>query len=91
VGELAEDHGSRCVTVGLLQVARSHHNVGGLLLKRLLIAIPQAIQTRFDFKTFDKSLRQEMPAEVHKMEKVLAAWVNDKSCPDPYRIPKSSG
>ena len=71
-------------------MACSRHKVGNLLLKRLLIAIPQAIQTRFDFKAFDKSLRQEMPAEVLKMEKALAAWVDDKSCPDPYCIPKSS-
>jgi hypothetical protein len=71
-------------------MACSHHNIGKCLLKRLLIAIPQAKQTRFDFKTFDKSLCQDVLAEVLKMERVLAAWVDDKSCPDPYRIPKSS-
>ena len=31
-----------------------------------------------------------MLGEVIKAEKDLAAWDNDKSCPDPYRIPKSS-
>jgi hypothetical protein len=74
----------------LLQTVYSPHNVGKLLLKRLLIAIPQAIHTRSDFKSFDESLRREMPAEVIKAEKDLAAWHDDKSCPDPYRIPKSS-
>lgn len=39
---------------------------------------------------FDDSLCQEMPGEVIKAKKDLAAWNDDKSCPDLYRIPKSS-
>jgi hypothetical protein len=39
---------------------------------------------------FDTSLHQENLAEVLKMEKAIALWQKDKSCPDPYRLPKSS-
>jgi hypothetical protein len=45
---------------------------------------------RLNFKNFDESLRKDMPEEVLKAEKDLAAWADDKSCPNPYRIPKSS-
>lgn len=65
-------------------------NIGNLLLKRLLLAIPQAKQSREDFFHFDKGLREEIPHKVVEMEKGLAAWIEDKSCPDPYRVPKSS-
>jgi hypothetical protein len=55
-----------------------------------LLTIPQAKASREDFDHFDTSLHQEIPAEVAKMEKDLAAWIEDKSCPDPYCIPKLS-
>jgi hypothetical protein len=54
------------------------------------LAITQANQSRADFARFDASLREENLEEVIKMESDLAAWVEDKSCPDPYRLPKSS-
>jgi hypothetical protein len=74
----------------LLQTTYSPPDAEKLLLKRLLIAIPQAINTRVDFKSFDESLRQEMLGQVIKAERDLAAWADDKSCPDPYHIPRSS-
>jgi hypothetical protein len=65
-------------------------SLGNLLLKRLLLAIPQANQTRKDFVDFDASLREENPEEVATVEQELEAWVVDKTKPDPYRLPKSS-
>jgi hypothetical protein len=56
----------------------------------MLLAITQANQSRDDFTQFDASLREENLEEVIEMEHDLAAWVKDKSCPDPYRLPKSS-
>jgi hypothetical protein len=71
--------------------------IGNLLLKRLLLAIPKAQQSRRDFVNFDESLRAEIPDEVAEMEQNLAAWeLNrdrcdpDKTFHDPYQIPKSS-
>jgi len=54
------------------------------------LAVTQAKVMRADFNSFDTSLRQENLAEVIEMEKGVAAWEKDQSCPDPYRIPKSS-
>jgi hypothetical protein len=68
----------------------SCYHIGNLLLKRLLLAVTQAKVMRADFNSFDTSLRQENLAEVIEMEKGVAAWEKDQSCPDPYRIPKSS-
>jgi hypothetical protein len=71
-------------------------STGNLLLKRLLLAIPKAQESRHDFTNFDKSLRVEIPEEVKEMERDLAAWElnrdcrSGKNCGDPYRIPKSS-
>jgi hypothetical protein len=63
---------------------------GNLLLKRLLLAITQAKQSKDNFVKFDASLREDNLAEIIEMEKDLAAWEEDKSCCDPYRLPKSS-
>jgi hypothetical protein len=63
---------------------------GDLLLKRLLLAIPQALQSREDYIKFDASLRVDMPDEVNEIEKDLEAWELDKTHRDPYRVPKSS-
>ena len=75
----------------------NNFSLGNLLLKRLLLAIPQAEQTHHDFVMFDTSLRVDIPAEVEEMERELAAWeanrdrqISDKSQQDPYQIPKSS-
>jgi hypothetical protein len=71
-------------------------STGNLLLKRLLLAIPKARESRRDFINFDKSLHEEIPDEVKEMERDLAAWElnrdchSGKNCRDPYRIPKSS-
>lgn len=92
MGKLAEDYGLRCVAISLmhLSIHFQRRRVGDLFLKRLLCAIPQAQQSRGDFNNFDISLRQEIPQYVLKTENNLAAWTKDKSCPDPYRVPKSS-
>lgn len=64
--------------------------VGDLLLKRLLIATPKARRARRDFVEYDSYMRIDRPAEVQAIEEVLAAWQNDRSCPDPYLLPKCS-
>jgi len=71
--------------------------IGNLLLKRLLLAIPKAQQSRRDFVNFDESLRAEIPDEVAEMERNLAAWElnrdhcdSEKTLHDPYQIIKSS-
>lgn len=64
--------------------------LGNLLLKRMLLAIPQAIQSRSDFVNFDECLRVDIPEEVDEMERALKAWEEDRSQGDPYRVPKSS-
>ena len=68
----------------------NHAVVGNLLLKRLLVAIPQAIRTHNEFVTLNVSLRSENPEELAAMEQALVAWEADKTQPDPYRLPKSS-
>lgn len=56
----------------------------------MLLAIPKAQSLRRDFVQLNVCLRVENPVEVLAMEEGLAAWENDHSCPDPYRVPKSS-
>jgi hypothetical protein len=75
----------------------NNFSLGNLLLKRLLLAIPQAKQTHHNFVMFYVSLHVDIPAEVEEMEWELAAWeanrdhqISDKSQQDPYWIPKSS-
>ena len=63
--------------------------IGNLLLKRMLRAIPEAIRTSKDFVNFDRCLREEDEALVKQWEAELLAWMQDKSLPDPYRIPAS--
>jgi len=67
-----------------------YHVTGNLLLKRLLVAIPQAIQTRNDIVMLTSSLKAENPEELMAMEQALEDWEADKTKPDPYRLPKSS-
>jgi hypothetical protein len=63
--------------------------IGNLLLKRMLRAIPEAIRTSKDFVNFDRCLHEEDEALVKQWEAELSAWMQDKSLPDPYRIPAS--
>ena len=81
----------------LLTLRTNSFCLGNLLLKRLLLAIPKAQQSRRDFIDFDESLRADIPDEVEEMERDLAAWElnrdrrdSDKTLRDPYQIPKSS-
>jgi hypothetical protein len=67
-----------------------HSLTGYLLLKWLLVAIPQAIQTHNDFHALTKALKADNPEELVAMEEALEAWESDKTQPDPYRLPKSS-
>jgi hypothetical protein len=64
--------------------------IGNLLLKRLLLAITQAIQTHNDFVILTENLKAEIPEELTAMRQALEAWEADQSQPDPYRLPKSS-
>lgn len=63
---------------------------GNLLLRRLLVAIPEAQQTRRDFLKFTETLEAEDSDELVLMREELAAWTANKTQPDPYRLPKSS-
>lgn len=59
-------------------------------MRRLVLAIPRAQNTRDDFENFDKSLREDIPEEVEQMAITLKLWEEDKAHPDPYLLPKSS-
>lgn len=61
-----------------------------MLLKRLILAIGMAIETRNDFKRFHAGLQEENTAELAAMEEELAAWQADHAKTDPYLLPKSS-
>ena len=56
---------------------------GNLLLKQMLLAIPQALWSHKDFFTFDECLCEEDTDQVVQWEAKLAAWTEDKSLPDP--------
>jgi len=47
----------------------------------------QANQTWVDFVRFDS---EENAGDVAEMERIIAAWEEDHSCPDLYCLPKSS-
>lgn len=64
--------------------------VGNLLLKRLILAIPQAIHLHNDFERFNARLREEDPVELEAMADELTEWEKDRKKPDPYRLPKFS-
>ena len=66
------------------------HVTGNLLLKWLLVTIPQAIQTRNDIVMLTSSLKAENPEELMVMEQALEDWEVDKTKPDPYHLLKSS-
>jgi hypothetical protein len=87
---LAEDYGLRCVLPSLAIYVWLTSRLGNLLLKRLLIAVTQANTSKSDFVKFDHSLREENEEEVKKWETDLAAWAEDNTLPDSYRLPKSS-
>jgi hypothetical protein len=55
----------------------------------MLLAIPEALQSRKDFVTFDGCLREEDNNQVVQWEAEVAAWAEDKLLPDPYRLPPS--
>jgi hypothetical protein len=55
----------------------------------MLLALPEALQSRKDFVVFDECLHDEDNSQVVQWEAEVAAWVEDKSLPDPYRVPPS--
>ncbi|KZP14909.1 hypothetical protein FIBSPDRAFT_751237, partial [Athelia psychrophila] len=69
---------------------RKTMGLGNLLLKRLILAIGLAVETRNDFRRFHTSLQTENPTELAAMEAELAAWEIDHDKPDPYLLPKSN-
>lgn len=87
---MAKDNGFRCICCLVKTELLLIICTGYLLLKRLLIAIPQAIQTHHDFVSLNASLKAVDPEEFTAMEQALEAWEADKTQPDPYRLPKSS-
>jgi hypothetical protein len=56
----------------------------------MLEAISGAVRSRADFVAFEECLREEDNDQVVEWEAGVAAWMSDKSLPDPYRIPASS-
>lgn len=70
--------------------ALSYFALGSLLLKRLILAVPEAIRTANDFRRCHTRLQAENPAEVEIMERELVTWELDHSQPDPYQVPNSS-
>ncbi|KAF7971126.1 hypothetical protein HWV62_22000 [Athelia sp. TMB] len=69
---------------------RKTMGLGNLLLKRLILAIPQAIHSYNDFTRFTSRLREETPQELEAMEEELAEWEADRTKSDPYLMPKST-
>lgn len=63
---------------------------GNLLLRRLVLAIPEAIRTANDFRRSNSRLREQNPAEIEIMQRELTEWESDHSKPDPYQVPRSS-
>lgn len=53
----------------------------------MLQSIPPSIKSRRDFEAFDAYLRKEHSAQVDEWLEELAAWMTDKSLPDPFRLP----
>lgn len=90
LGELEKNNGPWYVFCHFAPACSYSLYLGNLLLRRLLVAIPQARQMRRDFLRFTETLEQEDPAELAIMKAELAAWEVDKTQADPYRLPKSS-
>lgn len=90
VGELAQSYGIGYIWIIYINRTLTHTSSGNLLLKRMVIAIPQAIKTTNDFRRFDTRLRLEKPKEVELMEKELADREGDQTKADPYQVPRSS-
>ena len=61
---------------------------GTSLLRRLVLAIPDAITHNDAFITLHESLRQKHGPEVAKWEEMMKDWERDSSKPDPYEIPE---
>ena len=50
---------------------------------------PQVEEAHHDFTLFDTGLCTDTPDEVAVMEAEVQALEQDKTCPDPYYVPKS--
>lgn len=51
----------------------------------MLEAMRGALRSRRDFDAFNNFLRSENAAQVDEWQKALDDWLEDHSCPDPFR------
>jgi hypothetical protein len=60
------------------------------LLRKLLLAIPEAIIHHRAFTAFTESLQAENAKELIKWEEQVRSWEADHTLPCPYEIPEES-
>lgn len=60
------------------------------LLRKLLLAIPEAIIHHRAFTAFTESLQAENAEELVKWEAQVKSWEADQTLPCPYEIPEES-
>ncbi|KII83222.1 hypothetical protein PLICRDRAFT_85247, partial [Plicaturopsis crispa FD-325 SS-3] len=63
--------------------------MGGLFLRHMVEAIPEAIGHRQAFEEFEEGLRKDRPGEVEKWEEMVARWDADPEEPNPYMSTES--
>lgn len=80
----------KCSSIATLSLYPDVVMAGNLLLKRLILAIPQSIHSYNDYIRFTSRLHEQNPQELKVMQDELAEWEEDITKPDPYRLPKSS-
>lgn len=60
------------------------------LLRKLLVAIPEAIIHHRAFTAFTESLQAENAERLVKWEEQVQSWEADRTLPCPYEIPEES-
>ena len=60
------------------------------LLRKLLLAIPEAIVHYRAFTAFTESLQAENAEELVKWDAQVQSWEADRTLPCPYEIPEES-
>lgn len=61
------------------------------LLRKLVLAIPQAMVHDCAFCAFTEGLRVGHEPELQEWEKVVRAWEEDNENPNPYEYPEVEG
>jgi hypothetical protein len=85
--ELAEDHGNGCMGFNL----ESQHQIANIWLigpslsKKLIKALLEAEVTKKEFKRFSEQQAESIP----DWEKMVIAWEDDHTQPNPYVVAKS--